>query len=435
MNGIMNEHLLQYIWHRQLFSTASLCTADGETLEILDKGVWNHDQGPDFLGAVIRLSGMTWAGNVELHIKTRDWLAHGHQHDPGYENVILHVVWEHTGAIDPGIPVLELKDRVPHFMLSTYMAWMQQLRAVPCEEERRRQLITPDPAWLRRMVDERLETRTRWIEDRRKLAGGDWEEVFWWGMARSFGQHVNAEAFEELARGLNRSTLGRHRHQIQQIEALLLGQARLLSVRSDDPYVKLLQREYNHLRHKLKLSGIRSPIKFLRMRPMNFPTVRLAQLAMLVHTEDRWFSRIRNMQVPEEAERMLTVTANDFWHYHYRLEKESGCQPKTLGRNMVHNIIINTIVPMLYAYGKIMNEPEDMRKARSWLMALPPEHNAATRYFEDPHWQPGDAYASQGILELERMYCQQKRCLECDIGLRLLSGEGRQHEMMASVGE
>lgn len=418
----MNEQLLQYIWHRQLFSIASLSTSDGECLEILDRGRWNHDQGPDFLGAVIRLSGLTWAGNVELHIHTKDWLAHGHQFDPGYENVILHVVWEHTGNIHPGIPVLELKDRVSHFMLSTYTGWMQQLRNVPCEEERRRQQVIPSTDWISQLVENRLETRTQWIEDRRKLAAGDWEEVFWWVMARSFGQHVNADAFEELARGLKRSVIGRHRHQIQQIEALLLGQARVLAVKSDDAYVKLLQREYAHLRHKLKLVGIRSPIKFLRMRPMNFPTVRLAQLAMLLHTEDRWFSRIRSMDDPMEAEKMLNVTANDFWHYHYRLEKPSGFLPKTLGRSMIHNIIINTVVPMLYAYGKIMNEPADMVKAMDWLKALPAEHNQGTRYFEDDHWQPGDAFSSQAILEMEKNYCQLKRCLECDIGLRLLSG-------------
>lgn len=429
----MNEQLLQYIWHRQLFSNTSLCTSDGECLEILDRGQWNHDQGPDFLGAVIRLSGLTWAGNIELHNQTKDWLAHGHQHDPGYENVILHVVWEHTGNMDPGIPVLELKNRVSHFMLSTYADWMQQLRNVPCEDERRRQQPSPSPQWLKHLMEERLESRTRWIEDRRRLAAGDWEEVFWWVMARSFGQHVNADAFEALARGLSRSVIGRHRHQIQQLEALLLGQARMLSVKTDDPYVKLLQREYAHLRHKLNLSGIRNPIKFLRMRPMNFPSVRLAQLAMLLHLEDRWFSRIRNMKEPQEAEKMLSVTANDFWHYHYRLEKESGFQPKTLGRSMIHSIIINTIVPMLYAYGKIMNEASDVAKALDWLSALPAEKNMATRYFESEYWQPSDALSSQAMLQMEKNYCQQKRCLECDIGIRLLSGEPVLKESICSI--
>jgi hypothetical protein len=209
----------------------------------------------------------------------------------------------------------------------------------------------------------------------------------------------------------------------------------MLSVKTDDPYVKLLQREYAHLRHKLNLSGIRNPIKFLRMRPMNFPTVRLAQLAMLLHMEDRWFSRIRNMKEPQEAEKMLSVTANDFWHYHYRLEKESGFQPKTLGRSMIHSIIINTIVPMLYAYGKIMNEASDVAKALDWLSALPAEKNMATRYFESEYWQPSDALSSQAMLQMEKNYCQQKRCLECDIGIRLLSGEPILKESICSISK
>lgn len=417
----MTERLLQFIWDRQLFNITNLCTEDGEVIEILDKGKWNHHQGPDFQGAVLNISGITWAGNVELHVRTGEWFLHGHQHDPGYENVILHVVWEHNLDEILPIPVLELKGRVSHFLLDRYVGWMQQLRSVPCQDEWIRRQLCPPAEWLDRLIEQRLNSRCVNIEHMRKLAGGDWEAVCWWQIARNFGQHVNADAFEEMARGISHTILARHRSQIHQIEALLLGQANLLSIRAEDPYVGLLQREYKHLRHKLKLTGIRGQIRFLRMRPMNFPTIRLAQLAMLIHTSEHWFSHFRGMKDYEEAEKMLTVTANDFWHYHFRLEKSSVYLPKTLGRTMVQGIIINSVVPMLYAYGKIMNEPAVIRKAKQWLRAMLPERNTATRLFEHPYWSPGNALESQAILELEKNYCEQKRCLECEIGHRLLT--------------
>jgi len=417
----MTERLLQFIWDRQLYCTDELSTEDGELLEILDKGKWNHNQGPDFQGAVLNISGITWAGNVELHVRTGDWFLHGHQHDPGYENVILHVVWEHDRSVVHSVPVLELKGKVSHFLLERYTGWMQQLRSIPCQDERIRQRLKPSDDWLESLIDQRLTARCLIIEQMRRIAGGDWEAVCWWQIARNFGQHVNADAFEELARGISHNILARHRSQIHQIEALLLGQANLLNIRAEDPYVGLLQREYKHLRHKLKLTGIRGQIRFLRMRPMNFPTVRLAQLAMLIHSSEHWFSHFRQMKDPEAAEKMLTVTANDFWHYHFRPEKPSAYQPKTLGKTMVQGIIINSVVPMLYAYGKMMNEPADTKKAKEWLRAMLPERNMATRLFEQEHWSPANALESQAILELEKKYCEQKRCLECNIGQRMLS--------------
>jgi hypothetical protein len=418
---MMTEKLLQFIWDRQLYCTDELCTEDGELLHIVDKGKWNHHQGPDFHGAVINISGITWAGNVELHVRTGEWFVHGHQRDPGYDNVILHVVWEHDRTVTHQVPVLELKGRIPHFLLERYAGWMQQLRSVPCQDERIRQRLKPPRQWLEKLIDQRLMIRSITIGQMRKLAGGDWEAVCWWQIARNFGQHVNADAFEELARGISHTVLARHRSQIHQIEALLLGQANLLNAKAEDPYVVLLQREYKHLRRKLNLTGIRGQIRFLRMRPMNFPTIRLAQLAMLIHSSEHWFSQIRQMKDPEAVERMLTVTANDFWHYHYRLEKSSAYLPKTLGKTMVQGIIINSVVPMLYAYGKLMNEPAETHKAMEWLRTMMPERNMATRLFEDEHWSPANAFESQAILELEKNYCEQKRCLECEIGQRMLT--------------
>ena len=418
----MNEAFLQFIWQYQYFNRSALATTDMEEVEIIDPGTLNRNQGPDFLDARIRIGRTLWAGPVELHVKAGDWRHHGHDGDPQYGNVILHVVWEDDVGATCQVPVLELGGRIPRLLEDTYLGWMHNLRRIPCEAQLLSQGLSPSKAWLTTLLEERLHRRSDEILSRLAMSGGDWETAFWWQLARNFGYRVNADAFEDMARSLHPTLLGRNRHAIQQLEALLLGQCGLLEVRPTDAYVEMLQREYRFLKHKYGLHPVRTQVKFLRMRPQNFPTVRLAQLAMLLHEMERPFSRLLAAQTLEEVERLLTVTANDFWHYHYRLEKPAGFMEKTLGRGMVANIIINSVVPYLYAHALQTGRPDLRARAHRWLQDTGPERNAAIQVFLDGGSKASSAADTQALLHLEREYCSRKRCLECEIGKRLMTG-------------
>lgn len=417
----MNEQLLQFVWKHRYFDQSNLCTINNEPVFVVNPGTHNTNQGPDFSGARIRLGETEWAGNVELHVQTADWLRHGHQFDKQYQNVILHVVWEHTDPIDLGIPVLELKGRVPAYLRNQVMDWMNNQLMIPCDLELKKSAIQPSLKWKEQLIRERLNRRSVQITDQLLQLKGHWEEVFWWLIARNFGVSVNADAFEEMARSLPLSLITRHKNQIQQVEALLLGQCGLLNEKFSDPYVCLLQKEYLFLRKKYNLRQIKTPVQFLRMRPGNFPTVRLAQLAMLIHDSVHLFSKIKDLQFAKEVEQLFSVTANDFWHYHYRLENAASFNEKTLGNKMIQNLVINTVVPTLFTYGVYNKDDRYVKKALRWLKETAPENNNIIRIFQMEGMAIENAGDSQALLELKKNYCDKKRCLECEIGLKLLS--------------
>ncbi len=411
----LNEKLLHCIWRYRHFDAAGLATFDGKPLEIVQSGVHNEDQGPDFKDARIRIGDTLWIGHVELHVRTSDWSRHGHDADSNYANVILHVVWEHDASTCSELPVLELRDRVPLQRLRRMAHWMQGLNSVPCEQEMVSQGVYPSESFLERLVIERLARKSERILSNLASAKGHWEEVFWWQMARNFGYRVNADAFEEMARSVSVRILQQNKHSIHMLEALLLGQCRLLEGPHPDPYGRMLSGEYAFARRKYGLNPISVPVLFLRMRPMNFPTVRLAQLAMLIRDSNRLFSRFRHVRTVEEARTLLKVTANDFWHRHYGLDKPSRFQPKTLGASMADNILVNTVAPFLYAYASHTGESSLREKALQWLMGTSGEANRATRVFLQGGRLPGNAHDSQGLLELRTQYCERRRCLECDV--------------------
>ncbi len=417
----MNEQLLQFVWQHRYFDQSNLCTTNNEPVIVHNPGTHNTNQGPDFSGARIKLGNTEWAGNVELHVQTADWLRHGHQFDKQYQNVILHVVWEHSDPVDLGIPVLELQGRVPAYLKKQVTDWMHNQMLIPCMQELRLSGIQPSFKWKEQLIRERLSRKSKQISDQLIRLKGHWEEVFWWLIARNFGVTVNADAFEEMARSLPLTMLARHKNQIQQVEAFLLGQCGLLNEKFSDPYARLLQNEYQFLRNKYKLRQINLPVQFLRMRPGNFPTVRLAQLAMLIHESVHLFSTIKDMEFANQVEQLFRVTANDFWHYHYRLENASAFCEKTLGNNMIQNLLINTVVPSLFTYGIYNKDDHYVRKALRWLEETAPENNNITRIFQKEGINIGNASDTQALLELKKNYCDKRRCLECEIGLRLLS--------------
>ncbi len=410
----MNEQLLQFIWQFQYFNKNNLVTTDGTKLKIIYPGQSNTNQGPDFSAAKIELANTVWAGNIEIHTHASDWHRHKHTEDNNYSNIILHVVWQNDLIVKDLnnylIPTLQLEPLVPKVMLKQYEHLMHSKGFIPCENYLPVLSEVSWLAWKERLVVERLKRKSEIVLSYFQLSNNNWEEVFWRLLAKNFGMKVNAELFEQIAKTIPVTILAKHKNQINQLEALLLGQAGLLTQYFKEDYPGLLQREYKFLSVKYQLKSTGRTPDFLRMRPANFPTVRLAQLAMLVHTSTHLFSRILEINDINELRKLLDVTANDYWHYHYRFDEETTYKPKVLGRLTIDNIIINTIIPVLFAYGSHCNLHQWKEKCIQYLMQLQPEQNAITKQWKNRHVLNENALDSQALLELKNNYCNLKYC-------------------------
>ena len=420
----MTERLLQFIWQFQYFNKSELAAATGENVQIIFPGHYNTNQGPDFTDAKIRIDNTTWAGTVELHTKTSDWNKHEHQHDSNYNNVILHVVWEND-IIANNVPVIELKSRVSKILLQRYEELMNSSAFIACEKSIHTVRDITWKSWKERVLAERLLRKSGTVETYLEQNNYHWEETFWWLLARNFGMKVNADAFESVARSIPLPILAKHKNQVHQLEALLFGQAGLLeknpnSYREEDDYLLLLRKEYDFLQGKYTIRPIPMPIHFLRMRPGNFPTIRLAQLAMLVYGSGHLFSKIKDAGAVKEIKGWFDVTANDYWHYHYRFDEIAAFKKKKLGDTMIDNIIINTIVPVLFAYGNYHREQKYKDRALQWLEETADESNSITKGFRKIGIENKNGYDSQGLIELKNEYCNKKRCLDCGIGNAIL---------------
>lgn len=417
----MNERLLQYIWQQQHFNTRSLTTTTGEALEILHPGTLNQHQGPDFSQARIRMGQIQMAGTIELHIRHSDWYRHHHHTDRNYGNVILHVVWEDDlpGQI-PVWPVLELNGRVPGSLLQTYQHWMQEPGFIPCGKQLQQIPELIFVAWKDRMLMERLSSKGSGLLQQRHVPDGQWEEIYWRLLARYFGGKVNAEAFEDMAKRTPLKVLERHQHSIHQLEALLFGQCGLLPQPFDDPYPDMLRKEFQVLQKKHHLKPAALPVHFLRMRPGNFPSVRLAQLAALLHKGTALFSQLIHTREQKDYRQLLAVTANDYWHHHYRFAELSAFQPKHTGQQFIDTLLINVACPALYSYGEETRQPALADKALQWLGTLAAETNQVVSGFERLRQKPSSAADTQALLHLKTSYCDTRRCLECAAGIHLL---------------
>ncbi|MBK7435113.1 MAG: DUF2851 family protein [Chitinophagaceae bacterium] len=417
----MNERLLQYIWQFQHFRSVSLLTWENEPLFIIQPGRANSNQGPDFLLARIRVGDTTWAGSIELHIRSSEWKHHGHSDDPHYQNVILHVVWQQDMELELPFPTLVLEDKVPKLLLKKYQDLMNSGGFIPCEKH----IGGIDPvsvlAWKERLLIERLEKRSEQVFRYLEKNHQHWEETCWWLIAGNFGITVNRSAFESIARSIPLNIVARHRNQIHQLEALLFGQAGLLENHFSEDYPRMLQKEYRFLKTKYRLKPVHEPVYFLRMRPSNFPTVRLAQLAMLIHEGQHLFTRFRESVSLAELRQLLDHTANDYWHYHYVFDEPTAFKPKQIGKQMTENLLINTVIPLVFAYGHYQDDILLKERAVDWLTGINPEQNAFIRRFVNLGIPVLHAFDSQALLQMKKAYCDEKRCLECPVGDRLLN--------------
>jgi len=422
----VTERLLQFIWQFQYFNKSELSAVSGENVQIISPGQYNTNQGPDFTDAKIKVENTVWAGTVELHIKTSDWNRHEHQHDSNYNNVVLHVVWENDTTPN-NIPVIELKQRVSKILLKRYAELMNSSAFIACEKSIHAVRDITWKSWKERLMAERLLRKAGMVNSYLQQSDCHWEETFWWLLARNFGIKVNADAFEAMARSIPINLLSKHKSQIHQLEALLFGQAGLLKrnpakLGEEDDYLLLLRKEYEFLQNKYKMKPIPIPVHFLRMRPGNFPTLRLAQLAMLVHGSAHLFSRIRDAASVMEIKSWFDVTANDYWHYHYQFEEISSFKKKKLGASMSGNIIINTVIPVLFAYGNYHGEQKYKEKALRWLEEIAAENNSITNGFHTIGVENNNGYDSQALIELKNEYCDKRKCLDCAVGNAILKG-------------
>lgn len=415
----MKEDFLYYLWENRLL-TGILQTTRNQAIEIINPGYRNTDSGPDYLEARIGIGNQVWAGHVEIHVRTSDWLRHGHQHDRAYNNVVLHVVHEHDMEVND-IPVLELKG---HYDESRYLHYQQFIAAkqwIPCERSLARVPPLVKLSWMERLAMERLEEKAKYVSRIAMANQYDWENVFYKMLMRYFGLKVNNEAFETLAVLLPFKTLLKHADQIVQLEAMLLGCAGFLDLETDEVYPLLLKREFQVMRAKFNLLSMPAERwKFMRMRPVNFPTIRLAQLAQIIHRHGTLFSKIKEAETTSEVRALFDVQASSYWDTHYRISVAGPEHPKRLGEGTADVLMINAVVPLLFCYGRFHKDERYCEKASRFLEDTAPEDNNIIRYYADRGIAPLNAMQSQGLIHSYSMYCKRKRCLECQIGNVLL---------------
>ncbi len=417
----MTEEFLHHIWKFRLFDQLELKTTTGEKIEIQKPGEHNFDAGPDFFNGKIKVGETLWAGNVEVHVNSSDWNRHSHQKDKAYDNIILHVVNNvdivlHRSSGEK-IPTLEIKNRIHKKLYQNYLDFKSSNDWIPCAN----QIATVPEIILNSTKDklllERLQRKSIAIVNSLALNNNNWEETFYQNLARNFGFKTNAEPFELLAKSVPSIILGKHKNSLLQIEALLFGQAGMLFEHFSEKYPQQLQNEYAFLKQKFKLQPIEKHLwKYLRLRPINFPSIRIAQFANLIFNSSHLFSKVLELENASELKKMMDVSVSEYWHSHFMLDRKSNNKPKHLGDESINNIIINTIVPFLFVYGKQKDDERYVNRALLFLEETLGENNSIIRKWEELGVPVKTAHSTQALLQLKNEYCNNKKCLSCSIG-------------------
>ena len=427
------ERLLHYTWKHKMLPLRELTTTDGREVEIIDPGLQNHNAGPDFFNAKVRIGGTVWVGNVEIHERASDWFRHGHETNPRYDNVILHVceVADTDVRTADGHYPPQLELSVPEQVSQNYEELLHTDQYPPCYR------VIPDlprltvHAWMAALQTERLERKTTDISRRAELCGGSWEDAYFVTLARNYGFGINSDAFEQWALSVPMSAVSHHRDDLFQIEAIFLGQAGLLDIdtvprhcREDalsDGYLARLRNEYLYLAHKFQLKPIdAAQWNFLRLRPQNFPHIRLAQLANLYYEGRTSLSQLTDCQTVDQVRQLLATHVTPYWETHYTFGSESRRNQKRLSASSLNLLIINTAIPVLFAVGRHRQKEELCDRAFDLLEQLKPEQNHIIRMWQQcglPVMSAGD---SQALIQLKREYCDRRDCLRCRFGYEYL---------------
>jgi len=421
----MKEDFLQYVWRHQLFSKTNLQSTEFNQIEIVFPGNYNTNSGPDFLNAKIKIEDILWGGNVEIHVKSSDWYVHQHEKDPNYDSVILHVVWEDDAEVftkdNLSLSTINLSKLVAKDLLFNYQKlYSKEQRWIPCENA----INTIDSFvfenWKESLFFERLEEKSVLINQLLNDSNSDYEAVLFKLLAKNFGLKTNAEAFLNLANSVDFSIVRKLHKDAFQLEALFFGQAGFLEKTSEEQYTIDLKTEYEYLKHKFKLQPIHNgQFQFFRMRPTNFPTIRIAQLVSLYYKQQNLFSKLMKTKDVKEMYQFFIIELNDFWKTHYTFQKTGLKSAKNITKSFVDLLLINTIIPLKFNYLKSRGEVEEAQFLML-IQQLKPEQNSIISKFKDLEIHSKNALETQALLQLKNKYCAKKRCLQCAIGNSLL---------------
>lgn len=417
------EQLLHYVWKHKIFPLKELKTTTGQQVEVIDTGLANTDAGPDFFNAKLKLDGVLWIGNIEIHERSSDWFKHGHHADAGYNSVILHIASEIDTEISRSngerIPQIQLI--CPEAVRTNYKELLETDSYPPCYR-----IIPSLPpftahSWMTDLQMERFEQKATLLNERLKRCQGNWEDAFFITLARNFGFGLNGDAFETWAHRLPFRAVDKHRNDLFQIEAIFFGQAGILEDSDGDGYYLRLKKEYTYLQHKFGLIPMDASLwRFLRLRPANFPHIRIAQLACLYHRAYGLLSRIMETETLQGVRDILKGGTSEYWLTHYTFGGSSPSRPKTLSNTSLDLLIINTVVTFLYAYGLHKGNRVLCARAGSFLEELKAENNYITRMWEQCGMKASNAADSQALIQLKKEYCDKKKCLYCRIGYEYL---------------
>lgn len=421
----LKEELLFFIWRYKLLQPTELKTNSGQTVKIISPGELNNDSGPDFFNAKITIGTLTLAGNIEIHVNASDWFKHKHNIDAAYSSIILHVVYNNDlkkGNTAAGnFEVLEIKNYIDKNLFIRYNSLISSKSKLPCSEKIKTITSLKLQSWLQRMLVERLEEKTKYINHLFELSENDFTQTFYITLARNFGFKVNSEPFENLARLLPIRILLKHSANLFQVESLLFGCAGLLEKPFKEKYFQQLQNEFEFLKNKYKLKVMKPQAwKFMRMRPPNFPSVRLWQFAALIHYTPDIFTSPHKYNTPSKLKKAIQHPPHGYWKNHYYPEGKEQKELGSIGEGSIENIIINTIAPFLFFFGKRTDKEHFTDYAIQAFDSLEGEINVKTKLFIKAGLKVQSAGESQAVINLHDNYCKARRCLECGIASHIL---------------
>ena len=423
----MREEFLHHLWMYKKFQISNLQSTSGKSVQILQVGQYTQQAGPDFFNAQVVIDNQKWAGNVEIHLKSSDWYVHHHEQDAAYDNVILHVVWEHDVEIfredNTSIPTLELKKYVASTTLESYERLMVPKRWIFCEND----IATVNPFlfknWQERLFFERMERKLLQVDSLLKSMNNDWEATLFAMLAKSFGLNTNGSIFLQMTQSIPFQVILKERYDVDNLIALFFGRLGLLDSQKEEVYYEKLKKQFDYLNHKYKLEDcIIAEPSFFKHRPDNFPTIRLVQLAQLYHLQQNLFSSIVDSTSINIIENILTLNIPEYWETHYQFDKISPKKRKPLSKSFIQLQIINTSVPLKFAYAKSQGK-EISDDIIALMEQLTPENNSTILKFSEYGVKAENAFDSQSLLQLKNEYCDKKRCLECAVGIALLKND------------